>query len=169
MANEGGCSLLPTICTDVRHSRYWIFETKSAKDERFPDSYKYIAKWCRWWASGEGEVYGVIHLEFSMCFSPLVATITNIKLQASTIRNIASYIPPCGAYNVYEYGYPVDVSKSVSEKDEYFSAMAVRRGLDPSLAADKAEVVAFFRRKRVEAAATPYEHPTRLKAKRESK
>lgn len=151
------------LCFDA--CSYWVFQSFDVPDPSFPDTWKAISRFCRWWIADHGitgdlrDVFGILQLTKPMSakqISSLVANSEDLDLIPATLKIQASYLPPTVDYEEFvlrEYGeqrfcYKSEIPDYLTPKTVKFSKLAIKLGMDPSEAEDKMKVIEFFKQRR---------------------
>lgn len=160
---------------DYESSTYWIFEASDVPDPIFPDAWKSISKFCRWWVTDHGrpddlrDVSGILQLSSAMSGQELrdhVDPLLTLTLVPSTLAIQVAYLPStneCQKFVVHEYGdqrFPKAVTKlptynsNLTPQQARFARIAVAKGMNSRDARVPQKVVEFFRQRKLNNAPT---------------
>lgn len=154
-----------TIKLSFDASSYWIFQSIDVPDPSFPDTWKAISHFCRWWIADHGisgdlrDVFGILQLTkplSALNLKSMVAFPDELDLIPATLKVQASYLPPTVDYEEFvlrEYGdqrLPRNFSLPtyLDPKSYKYSKLAIKLGMNPTEAQDKSKVIDFFRSRR---------------------
>ena len=149
------------LCFDA--SSYWIFQSIDVPDPNFPDTWKAISRFCRWWIADHGfngdlrDVYGILQLtkpQSARALKSMVAFPDDVDMIPATLKVQTSYLPPTVDYEEFvlrEYGeqkHCFNATDHLTPKSVKYAKLAIKLGMDPHEAQDKMKVIEFFRSRR---------------------